>query len=88
MSWDAGPAGATAVIEANPRGYVGFAPIGGVDATQSFIYTAGGPNNYGYRVKFVQGDRESGYSEAVLRINTGGFTGRPTFRVWLPLTRR
>jgi hypothetical protein len=89
IGWDPGPAGATAVIEVNPQGFSGFLPLGTAPAEPGqFIYDPGVPSNFGYRVKFVQGNAESPYTLAGLRVNTRGFEGIFKLNNFLPLIRR
>jgi hypothetical protein len=89
IGWDPGPAGATAVIEVNPQGFSGFLPLGTAPAESGqFIYDPGVPSNFGYRVKFVQGNAESPYTLAGLRVNTRGFEGIFKLNNFLPLIRR
>lgn len=88
IGWDPGPAGATAVIEVNPQGFSGFQPLGTASADSGqFIYDPGVPSNFGYRVKFVQGNAESSYTLAGLRVNTDGFEGLYKVINYLPLIK-
>ena len=84
VSWDAGPAGAQAVIEVNPLGLVGFQLAGTASNLGPFVDTITDPNSYTFRVKFVMGSDESPYSAVTLRVNAAGFS--PVFPryVYLP----
>jgi hypothetical protein len=88
VSWSGAPAGATAVIEVNPQGYAGYLPLGTAGGAGPFVYDHGMPSSFGYRVKFVQGDAESTYAEAALRVNTSGFVGQQRLTVSLPIVGR
>lgn len=88
VSWTGGPAGATAVIEVNPQGYAGYLPLGTAPAAGPFVYHPGMPSSLGYRVKFVQGNNESAYTEATVRVHTSGFVSEQRFQLALPLVRR
>ncbi|HET9224850.1 MAG TPA: fibronectin type III domain-containing protein, partial [Roseiflexaceae bacterium] len=88
VSWSPGPAGVTAVVEVNPQGFAGYLPLGTAGAAGPFTYSPGMPSSFGYRVKFVQGNNESQYGVASLRVRTSGFVGQQRFGMWLPLTMR
>ena len=89
IGWDPGSTGVTAVIEVNPQGLSGFIPLGTATAESGqFIYDPGVPSNFGYRVKFVQGNAESPYTLAGLRVNTRGFEGLYKVINYLPLINK
>jgi hypothetical protein len=87
ISWNGGPAGATAVLEVNALGEAGYRPLSTSGALGPYTYQEPHPNSYGYRVKFVQGNAESDYATAALRVVDPGLS-RPGTRVLLPLVRR
>jgi hypothetical protein len=68
LTWDAGPTGATAVIEIEAFGMSSYEFLATAPADGSFTYHTGEPNAYDFRIKFVQGDDEStyAYSESVV----------------------
>jgi len=86
ISWSGGPAGATAVLEVNALGEAGYRPLGTSSAVGPYTYQEPHPNSYGYRVKFVQGNTESDYATAALRVVAPGLSRG--MRVLLPIVRR
>jgi hypothetical protein len=82
LSWDEGPGGATTVIEYKERGLSDFEPLGTADADGPWSHFPGEPSVYSYRLKFVRGDVESGYSDVT------GVTIRDVWRALLPLVPR
>jgi hypothetical protein len=68
VAWDAGPAGAQAVVEYSTFGLEGYLPLATVDAAGPFSYKPGESTAYSFRVKFVQGDNESAYTNAALSV--------------------
>jgi hypothetical protein len=87
ISWDPGPAGVSTVVEVNPQGFSGFQFLGTTSATGPFTYDPGEPENFGYRIKFVQGDAESAYALADTRLSTRDFTNVWRLRLFLPAVR-
>jgi hypothetical protein len=87
ISWDAGPTGATAVVEVSSLGEAVFHVLGSASNTGPFIDVEIDPNSYTYRVKFVMGANESPYSLATLRVSTAGFLLTPR-SVYLPVIGR
>jgi hypothetical protein len=84
LTWDAGPAGATAVIEIISFGEVGYSLLGSVPATDgAYSFFTGESGAYDFRIKFVQDDAESvyAYSAASLVIFE-------TQYIYLPVIRR
>ncbi len=89
ITWTPGPAGETAVLQVNPQGVNGYGPLGTAAANAgSFTYDPGVPNNFGYRIKFVQGTDESAFTNANLRVNTHGFVGMFKVFNFLPITNK
>lgn len=89
ITWTPGATFETAVLEVNPQGVNGYSPLGIAGANHgSFTYDPGVPNNFGYRIKFVQGADESPYTNANLRVNTHGFVGQFKLFNYLPITTR
>ena len=68
ISWSPGPPGATAVVECGEGTQEGYLPLGTADAAGPYSHYPGEPNTYTYRVKFVQGNAESPYTESGLVI--------------------
>jgi hypothetical protein len=68
ITWGGAPVGATAVVEFNPQGSTAYRELGATSGAGPLEYQEINPNNYGYRVKFVQGDDESGYTVTLLRV--------------------
>jgi hypothetical protein len=79
LNWDAGPLGATTVVEFTAGGVDGYLPLGTTGAAGPFGDHPGEPNTYVYRLKFVLGDAESPYAE------TGTVIVEEEKRVYLPL---
>jgi hypothetical protein len=76
------------VVEVNPQGVAGYLPLGTAGAAGPFLYAPGMPSSFGYRVKFVQGNNESEYGVASLRVRTSGFVGEQHVGLWMPLVAR
>lgn len=87
ISWDPGPAGASAVIEVNKLGQAGYQLVGTATSGNQFTYTEINPNSYAYRIKFVKGSDESPYSPTTLRLSTAGFVLTPHSQ-YLPIIVR
>ncbi|MCX7859880.1 MAG: C25 family cysteine peptidase [Chloroflexus sp.] len=87
VTWTGGPAGAQAVIEVNPEGLARYEALGTAPAAGPYTYTPVSPGNNRYRVKFVQGNAESPYSETPLRLATRNYNLLIS-RVYLPMTLR
>jgi hypothetical protein len=75
------------VLEVNALGEAGYRPLDTSAAVGSYSYEELHPNSYGYRVKFVQGNTESDYAMAALRVVASDLS-RPGTRVLLPIVRR
>ncbi len=88
ISWNAGPAGVTTMIEVNPLGVSDYSPLGSANNVGPFAYTPPLPSSYGYRIKFVQGNAESDYAIASPRVSTGGWVGVTRFNLYLPIITR
>jgi Peptidase family C25/Concanavalin A-like lectin/glucanases superfamily/PQQ-like domain len=84
ISWDPGPAGVSTVVEVNPQGFSGFTSLGTAGATGPFTYDPAEADNFGYRIKFVQGDSESAYALADTRLSTYGFANLWLVHLYLP----
>ncbi len=87
ISWDPGPAGASAVVEVSSLGESIFHVLGIASNTGPFIDVEINPNSYAYRVKFVMGSNKSPYSLATLRVSTAGFLLTPG-TLYLPVIRK
>lgn len=72
LTWDAGPLGASAVIEIRAFGETTFSPLAMAPADGSYSLPLGEPNAYEFRLKFVLGGDESGwgYSKSVEIVAT------------------
>jgi hypothetical protein len=62
VSWAAGPAGASAVLEVADGASAEFVPLPNAVADQPYIAYIGEPSSYQFRLKFVSGDNESPYA--------------------------
>jgi chitodextrinase len=63
LTWDAGPAGADAVIEMNAFGEVGYTHLDIVGAPDgTYTLNIGEPGAYSFRIKYVQDNNESPYA--------------------------
>ncbi len=84
LSWDAGPAGATAVIEMLTFGSEDYILLDSVAADAgAYSLSVGEPGAYNFRIKFVQGDNESAYA-----YNGASLVVTQTYWVNLPLTTK
>jgi outer membrane protein assembly factor BamB len=89
VTWDAGPVGATAYVESNPYAVAGFIPAGTAPAIGgTFTFVPESASNYGFQVKFVMGSSESEYTQADLRVSTGGFAPYTSNNIYLPIVMR
>ncbi len=82
ISWTAGPAGVTTVIEYGRGIFHGYLPLAATRAAGAYNYYPGEPDTYFYRLKFVMGDVESDYSE------TGLIFIKDKYHVYLPVIMR
>lgn len=84
LTWDAGPSGATAVLEMIAFGEVGYSPLTSVPATDgAFTLFIGEPGAYNFRIKYVLGNNESPYASS-----TTSLVIYQTQLVYLPVFRR
>lgn len=84
INWTAGPVGAATAIEFTEGGVDGYRPLAMVGAAGPYRHAPGEPNTYVYRLKFVQGDAESEYTETgVVVIGV-----RERAHLYLPLVLR
>jgi hypothetical protein len=64
LTWDAGPDGATTVIEMMVFGSEDYILLGTTPAGGSFTFNTSEEGAYNFRIKFVKGNEESGYAKA------------------------
>jgi hypothetical protein len=84
ITWDPGPAGATAIVEWSAFGETEYSLLGTASADGSYTFSTGEPNAYTFRVKFVQGDDESPYAYSLSVV----IQAAPPAAVYLPLISR
>jgi hypothetical protein len=83
LTWDAGPASVSTEIELLTFGLEDYVPLDTAGASGPYLYLPAGPNAYDFRLKFVQGDDESPYTETGTSVVV-----QPNLRFFLPIVVR
>jgi hypothetical protein len=85
VGWTGGTGSETAVIEFLQDGVQGVHPLDQTRNAGAYYHAFNEQTAYSYRVKFVSGNDESAWQEAVFGVNTAAV---PIPRLYLPAVRR